>query len=125
MIPQAWQTKLYADSYSLTVMLFQRSKAIPRAHRPTIGRGLEESTLKILFAVRAAGVASESIHKHSFCLQASDSLDRLRIIAQISKDLGFFSEAVYFEISEKSAEIGKQLGGWLKKTQILAGPHEK
>jgi hypothetical protein len=38
----------------------------------------------------------------------------LRIYAQICKDLGFFSDAAYFEMSEKSAEVGKQIGGWLK-----------
>ena len=45
---------------------------------------------------------------------ASDALDRLRTLSQICKDLSFFSDSAFFEISEKSALVGKQLGGWLK-----------
>ena len=110
----ALSTKIYADSYALSVSIFQRTKAIPKAQRQTLARGLEECSLELLFAVRAAGVAGLVEHKRLACHKASDALDRVRIYAQVSKDLGFFSDTAYFELSEKSAEVGRQLGGWLK-----------
>ncbi|MEI8028074.1 MAG: four helix bundle protein [Pseudomonadota bacterium] len=118
---QALSTKIYADSYALTLTIFQRTKAIPKAHRPTIGRGLEESSLSLLFEVRSAGVAHAIEQKKQSCLGASNALDRLRIYAQVSKDLGFFSDGTYFEISEKTGEVGRQLGGWLKSMGKLKG----
>lgn len=111
---QVLQTKIYADAYALSITVFERTKAIPKAHRPTLARGLEESSLQILFEVRAAGVATANEQRRDACLRASDALDRLRIYAQVSKDLGFFSDTAYFEMSEKSGDVGKQLGGWLK-----------
>jgi hypothetical protein len=113
-LSQALSTKIYADSYALSLLIFQRTKAIPKAHRPTLGRGLEESSLKLLIDVRSAAVANALSPKRQSCLEASNALDRLRIYAQISKDLGFFSDITYFELSEKTGEVGRQLGGWLK-----------
>lgn len=111
---QALSTKIYADAYALSINIFQRTKSIPKAHRPTLGRGLEECSLQLLFEVRAAGVTTAPEQKRNSCRRASAALDRLRIYAQICKDLGFFSDAAYFEMSEKSAEVGKQIGGWIK-----------
>lgn len=111
---QQVQTKIYADAYALSLCIFQRTKAIPKAQRPTLGRGIEESALRVLCSVRAAGVAGAGEARRRACLDASDALDRLRIFTQLSKDLGFFSDVAFFEISERSAEVGRQLGGWLK-----------
>ena len=107
-------TKIYADSYALALGVFTRTKSIPKAQRPTLSRGIEECSFELLCATRATGVAGAVEHKKKCCQRASDALDRLRIYAQLCKDLGFFSEAAYFEISEKSAQVGKQLGGWIK-----------
>lgn len=111
---QVLQTKIYADAYALSITVFERTKAIPKAHRPTLARGLEESSPEILLEVRAASVATANEQRRDACLRASDALDRLQIYAQVSKELGFFSDTAYFERSEKSGEVGKQLGGWLK-----------
>ena len=110
----ALPTKIYADSYALSLCVFARTKSIPKAQRPTLARGLEECSIELLFAARSAGVVASIDQKKVCCARASDSLDKLRIYTQLCKDLGFFSDVAYFEISEKSAEVGKQLGGWIK-----------
>jgi hypothetical protein len=107
-------TKVYSDAYAMALLIFQRTKSIPKAQRPTLGRSIEEATLELLTALRAASVAESHSQKKHHCLRASDALDRLRIFAQLLKDLNCFSENGYFEISEQSAEVGRQLGGWLK-----------
>lgn len=107
-------TQAYADSYALCLIIFQRSKAVPKAQRPTLGRGLEEAALNLLFAIQRAGFARDLEGKKELLKNASDALDRLRTISQLCKDLCFFSDSSFFEISERSAVVGRQLGGWLR-----------
>lgn len=107
-------TKAYADTYALTIEVFKRSKSIPKAQRPTLGRGIEEACLEILTSVRLAGVSGSPSQKRVLCQRASDALDRVRIFVQLLKDLGCVTEQSYFSINEKSSEVGRQLGGWMK-----------
>lgn len=111
-------TKVYADAYSLSLKIYKRTKSIPKAQRPTLGRNIEEATLELLTALRAASVADSHSQKRVHCLKASDALDRIRIFSQLLKDLDCFSETAFFEISENSSEVGRQLGGWLKVLKV-------
>jgi len=72
-------TKINFYSCALSLCIFERTKAIPKAQRHTLARGLEECSLQLLFCVRAAGVASASAQKKNSCLQASEQQGKLRI----------------------------------------------
>lgn len=47
--------------------------------------------------------------------QGSQSLDRLRLLVRMSKDLLYLSVKRYEEIARTMLEVGRMLGGWLKK----------
>lgn len=108
--------KLYADAYELGLRIFQRTKNFPKHFRPTLGRRLEEAgmdlTLRVRLALvegktRAAGVPSQ-LH------EASSRLDDIRIMLQMSHDLGILTGPAYGELSELTAGVGAQIGGLLK-----------
>ena len=49
--------------------------------------------------------------------KASDKLDLLKFILQISWEIKALDNKKYIVLSEKINEIGKILGGWLKQTK--------
>jgi hypothetical protein len=64
----ALSTKIYADAYALSLVVFTRTKSIPRAHRVSLARGLEVSALELVFGVRQAGVVGMPAAKRNGCL---------------------------------------------------------
>lgn len=53
--------------------------------------------------------------KKSTLFLASVELDKNRFLIRLAKDLKFISLKQYTAIMEKINEIGKMLGGWIKK----------
>jgi hypothetical protein len=49
--------------------------------------------------------------------RASDYLERLRILTRVALDLNFWSFKIYQKINAIINEVGKMLGGWLKKAK--------
>ncbi len=107
------EPKIYSDSYQLMLSLFNRTRAFPKFFRPTLGRQLEEAALDLLKKVRLAAVNKEGLRVSSLIL-ASERLDEIRILLQISRDLKLLNIAGYGELSEITGEIGRQLGGFLR-----------
>ncbi|MER2513208.1 MAG: four helix bundle protein [Nitrosomonas ureae] len=106
-------SKIYVDCYQATLHVFHRTKAFPKALRPTLGRRIEESCLNCLLGVRKASVTKAQTRlKH---LQfASESLDELRTLVQLAKDLNAINVAGLSELSKATQEIGREIGGFIK-----------
>lgn len=105
--------KIYSDCYQAAICVFNRTKAFPKALRPTLGRKMEEASLDCLASVRKATVTSHSLrmkHLHA----ASESLDELRTLVQFAKDMNAMNVAGFSEVSSLTKEIGKELGGFIK-----------
>ncbi len=61
--------------------------------------------------------ANKSTSKKSAMYDADMLLSRLRRLIRLAKDLHYINMQKYKVISEKIAEIGKLLGGWIKWAQ--------
>jgi hypothetical protein len=46
--------KIYSDLYQVALHVFHRTKAFPKALRPTLGRKLEEAALEALLCIKKA-----------------------------------------------------------------------
>lgn len=107
------EPKLYKDSYQLAVSIFHRTKSYPKPLRPTLGRSLEESALQLVFSTKRAMFNPGELkirHLH----KASDLLDEIRILVQLSRDLETLTVGGYGELCELTKEIGKEIGGLIK-----------
>ncbi len=105
--------KIYADAYQATIHIFSRTKAFPKHLRPTLGRKIEEAILNCLLSIRKANV-TQSPTRLEHLYHASNSLDDLRTLVNISKDMQALPVTGFSEISQLTSTIGKELGGFIK-----------
>ena len=105
--------KIYSDCYQTSIHIFNRTKSFPRHLRPTLGRKIEESILGCLLCIRKANVSTQP-QRIEHLYNASNFLDDLRTLVNISKDMQALNPAGFSEISEMTKTIGKELGGFIK-----------
>ncbi len=108
--------KIYADAYQLAIMVFNRTRSYSKPLRPTLGRRLEEAAIDLLIAVRSATTTQKGVSRQAFLLQASEYLDGVRILLQLAHDMKALPAAGYAEMSEQTANVGRQVGGFLRAT---------
>lgn len=107
------EPKIYSDCYQATIHVFNRTKSFPKALRPTLGRKMEEASLDCLTSVRKATVSAPSL-RMKYLYAASESLDELRTLVQLAKDMNAINIAGFSEVSGLTKEIGKEIGGFIK-----------
>lgn len=116
------EPKVFSDSYQFTISLFNRTKSFPRSLRPTLGRKMEELSLEMTQNLRRALLipvrTSKSGTGHSIRLRllraASDHLDDIRVLMDLSRDLQVLSISGFEELAKQSREIGREIGGLIK-----------
>ena len=113
--------KIFSDSYSMTLKIFNYTKSIPKVFRPTLGRRLEEDALNLTHTIRKSLLISTKKSKNNDensrlknLKIASNVLDEIRINLKICLDLKIISIAFYKEIVEVTKELGRELGGLIK-----------
>lgn len=106
------EPKIYADSYQLSVMVFDRTRNFPKHFRPTLARRLEEATLDLMLAIRLATLHREA--RAGALARASQKLDEMRMLLQLSHDMHLLNAPGYAELSRQTTLIGKQVGGFSK-----------
>jgi four helix bundle protein len=105
--------RIYIDIYQVTIQIFNRTKSFPKHLRPTLGRKLEEAGLDCLLHIQKSCVTSKE-YRLTHLRNASDSLDNLKTLIQISRDLNALCVQGLSELSKLTIEIGKEIGGFIK-----------
>lgn len=106
------EPKIFSDGYQLSVMVFNRTRAFPKHFRPTLARRLEEASLDLMLTLKIASFSREA--KESHLSQASERLDEIRVLLQLSHDMHLLNPAGFAEMSAQTALVGKQIGGLSK-----------
>ncbi|WP_415061562.1 four helix bundle protein [Bdellovibrio sp.] len=115
------EPKVFSDSYQFTICLFGRTKSFPRSLRPTLGRKMEELSLEMTQNLRRALMTPVKASKGSgpslrlrLLKTASDHLDDLRVLMDLSRDLQVLPVAAFEELTKLSRQIGREIGGLIK-----------
>lgn len=103
---------IFQKVYDLILWLYPTVNKFPKSQRFVLGQQIENTVLEILKGIIQANQES---NKTPYLKQISVDLDKLRILIRLSKDLKFISLRQYQFAAEKINEIGKILGGWIKK----------
>lgn len=103
---------LHQKTYDFILWLYPLINRLPKNHRLILGRQLEELALSLLMELMKANKARGSERK-KLQNDASDTLDYLRIMVRLAKDMRMISVKQYVTSAEKLNEIGRMLSGWM------------
>lgn len=101
-------------AYELVLVINQVVVKFPRNQRPGLGRRMEEAAFGLLDAMVKARYQGGG-DKRVTLIQAAQSLDSLRLLVRMSKDLTYLPVKRYEDLARKMLEIGRMVGGWQKK----------
>nr|WP_290597099.1 MULTISPECIES: diversity-generating retroelement protein Avd [unclassified Archaeoglobus] len=102
---------MYKKAYDLTLYLLPLSEKFPKPQQHNgLASELRKTLLDMLMKIVEAN-NSKSVIAHE---EIDASIEKLKIILRLSKDLKYISIKQYEHASKMLIEIGKMNGGWLK-----------
>jgi len=87
---------------------------LPKTHRYTLGKKLDETFLAILEAISVAAFLTPQ-EKAPYIKFTTKKMDLLKIFLMLLWETKSIDDKKYIGLSEKLDEIGRNLGGWLGK----------
>lgn len=106
------ESPIFVKTYAFLRWLLPLTANFPKHQRAGLARRLEDSALNFYEALLQAGKNKSDPR----WLRAADvELDKVRFYLRLSRDLETLSMGQYAHAAEMVVELGKLLGGWLKK----------
>ncbi len=97
--------------YGFLTWLFERTAQYPRAYRYSLGEKIQNTGISFLEYLISAAYQR---NKKTILAEANRELEILRFLLRLSKDLRCISARQYEHARRECAEVGNQLGGWIK-----------
>lgn len=89
---------------------------LPKAARYTLGLKLDKLILEVTENIlMAAGVNSNT--KLNYLYEASGKLDLAKFFLKMAWEIKVLPDKKFLLLSGKLVELGKMIGGWIKKTK--------
>lgn len=106
------QSPIFARTYDLILWLLPHTLKFPRSQRFVLGKAVPDTVLRLQELLIEATQSQAPIDKLK---QADTQLQKLRFYLRLCRDLNLFTVGQYEHVSKLETEIGKLLGGWIKK----------
>ena len=100
---------IYKASYDLILHLFEIIHTYPRTYKYTLGEQLKQETLTLILTITKANILRD---KKPLLEQARGSVESIRLLLRLSKDLHLLSLEKFVEINSAVESISKQLVAW-------------
>ena len=113
---QNFDISLIHKTYRFYQDLYICVKHFPKQDRYTLGQKTQQLTLEILELLFAANSAS-GIERIGLQKKIDLKLKILKTIIRLSCDVHAIDEKQYITLEKSLVEIGRMLGGWIKKTE--------
>jgi len=107
---------IFSRTYDLILWLLPHTLKFPRSQRFVLGKVLPETLLRFQELLIEAAQSKTPLEKLK---QADTQLQKLRFYLRLCRDLQLFTLGQYEYVTRLEVEVGKLLGGWLKKTETL------
>jgi hypothetical protein len=108
------ESPLFAKSYDFVKWLIPQTVKFPRNQRFTLAARLQQRSLDFMEQLY---VATSAVDKDTALTRADTLLKQLRFYLRLSHDLELLSTRRYEYASKQIEEIGRLLGGWIKKVR--------
>lgn len=103
---------IFARTYDLILWLIPHTLKFPRSQRFVLGKVLPETLLTFQELLIEATREASPMEK---LRRADTALQKLRFYLRLCHDLHLFTQAQYEHVTRLEVEIGKLLGGWMRK----------
>jgi hypothetical protein len=100
-------------AYDFSRWIFQHTGKFPKSYRFSVAVRIEQTVLEFTEIVAVANMRSNRI---VLLREADEHLMRLRLLIRLSYDMQFLNLKSYEFGSRSLAELGRMLGGWIKKS---------
>lgn len=110
---------VYTKTYDYMSWLFPITMAFPKSQRYVLAQRIEHTVLSMLELI-IEGNASRQ-HKVPCIQGALIKLEVLQVLLRFAKDQRFLSLRKYEISSKQLTDIGRLLGGWLRKAMQAEG----
>jgi hypothetical protein len=101
--------------FDLLAWLGPRAEAFPRASRFTVTQRLMDAALDTQEALFKAQ-AERGRERVQTLRQADAALNNLRLYLRLAHHWAWLNDGQYHHVSEMVAEVGRLLGGWIKRS---------
>ena len=105
---------IFSKTYDFILWLLNHTEKFPKSERFRMAKRLEDTVFEVYELLITAARSTQ--RKRQILLQADLVLDKLRLYVRLSQARKLTSQAQYEYAAAALVEIGKLLGGWLKKT---------
>jgi hypothetical protein len=110
------ESPIFTKTFDMLEWLLPATLKFPKEHRFVLAQRAQNTAFNFYEAITAASL-SKAPQPH--LEQADIELQRLRLYLRLCQRLHFFSAGQYQHISEMLEEIGKLLGGWMRKRSAV------
>ena len=112
------ESPIFTQTYDLLRWLLPLAGKMPREHRGGLARRLPE--VAFTFQRQLIGAAKRPHDQAALLREADTTLAELRLLLRLGRDLQALSFKQYEEGARRGGEIGRLLGGWLRRVDELS-----
>jgi hypothetical protein len=107
------QSPLFVKTESFMLWLLKHTQKFPREERFRLAARIDQTLFTFHESLVYAAKTGDAAY---FLAKADAELDMLRTYLRFALELHYTSPQQYQYVAEQLTEIGKLLGGWLRKT---------
>lgn len=112
------ESPIFTHTYDLLRWLLPIAAQMPREHRSGLAQRIPETVFDFQ---QLLITASKSIGEPAEVLRRADvRLAEVRLLLRLARDLHVLSFKHYEEGARRTGEIGRLLGGWLRRVETLS-----
>ncbi len=110
MIQSYSDLKVYERSYRMAIEMYRMTSGYPKEEMYGLTSQIKRASTSIPLNIAEDYGKRESLNEFKrFLLMAIGSCDEMKVLLDISKDLGFITEEVHQRCEQEYEEIGKML----------------
>lgn len=113
--PQQDNVPLIHKIYEIYKLFHEHLSRFPKQERYSLGTKTENTILEILEYILSASFKPK-YSKNDLLEKASDKIDLLKILIRLAHETKSLTEHSYILLEQKIIEIGKMIGGWMRKS---------
>jgi four helix bundle protein len=114
------ESPIFARTHDLVLWLLARAESFPRSQRFVLTKRLQDAALDFQEKLVEASLGRRGDQARRL-VEADVELGKLRFYLRLCHEMGWLSTGQYGHASRMAAEVGRLLGGWMKKAAPSGG----